>query len=99
MKRQLRSSEMILKKMHKEEMVEYGIFVEICATYGHYIGNNVILDLEAHSPRSVCFLLHLGSPHNSAIFKEVGNELKMRRITRIGDVIVFNKGYFSLITK
>ncbi|MDI9633884.1 MAG: transposase, partial [Methanolinea sp.] len=53
------------------------------------------LALDAHSLRPVCFLLHPGSPHDSTIFREIVSELKRRRIIRIGDTIVFDKGYYA----
>ena len=66
-----------------------------CPTHGHYIGYKLTLALDAHSLRPVCFLLHPGSPHDSTIFREIVNELKRRRIARIGDTIVFDKGYYA----
>jgi hypothetical protein len=65
------------------------------STHGHYIGYKLTLALESHSLQPVCFLLHPGSPHDSVIYDEIMTELKRRRITRIGDIVVFDKGYYS----
>lgn len=64
-------------------------------THGHYIGYKLTLALDSRSLQPVCFLVHPGSPHDSVIFEEIMTELKRRRITRIGDIVVFDKGYYS----
>lgn len=64
-------------------------------THGHYIGYKLTLVLDSRSLQPVCFLLHPGSPHDSVLYDEIMTELKRRRITRIGDIVVFDKGYYS----
>lgn len=64
-------------------------------THGHYIGYKLTLALDSRSLQPVCFLLHPGSPHDSVLYDEIMTELKRRRITRIGDIVVFDKGYYS----
>ena len=64
-------------------------------SHGHYIGYKLTLVLDSRSLRPVCFLLHPGSPHDSVLYDEIMTELKRRRIIRIGDIVVFDKGYYS----
>jgi len=64
-------------------------------SHGHYIGYKLTLVVEYPSLQPVCILLHSGSPHDSTLFKNVMNELKTRKIIRIGDIVVFDKGYYS----
>jgi len=64
-------------------------------SHGHYIGYKLTLVIEYPALHPVCILLHPGSPHDSVLYKEVMSELKRRRITRIGDLVVFDKGYYS----
>jgi len=64
-------------------------------THGHYIGYKLTLALDSRTLHPVCFLLHPGSPHDSVLYEEIMQELKRRRIVRIGDTVVFDKGYYS----
>ena len=64
-------------------------------SHGHYIGYKLTLAIEYPSLHPVCMLLHPGSPHDSALYEEVMTDLKRRRIIRIGDLVVFDKGYYS----
>ena len=58
-------------------------------------GTKLTLALDSRTLHPVCFLLHPGSPHDSVLYKEIMQELKRRRIVRIGDTVVFDKGYYS----
>ena len=64
-------------------------------THGHYIGYKLTLALDSRTLHPVCFLLLPGSPHDSVLYEEIMQELKRRRIVRIGDTVVFDKGYYS----
>jgi len=64
-------------------------------THGHYIGYKLTLAIDSRSLQPVCFLLHSGSPHDSGLYEQILAELKRRRIMRIGDIVVFDKGYYS----
>jgi hypothetical protein len=64
-------------------------------THGYYIGYKLTLAIEYPSLKPLCFLLHRGSPHDAPLFDEILNELKRRRIARIGDMVVCDKGYYS----
>jgi hypothetical protein len=43
----------------------------------------------------VAFLLHQGSPGDAKIYEEILEELKRIKITRDGDTIIFDKGYYG----
>ncbi|HPW10390.1 MAG TPA: transposase [Methanoregulaceae archaeon] len=64
-------------------------------SHGHYIGYKLTLVIEYPSLHPVCILLHPGSPHDSVLYEEIMTDLKRRRIIRIGDLVVFDKGYYS----
>jgi len=62
---------------------------------GYYLGFKLTLVVEYPTLLPLCVLLHPGSPHDSVLFEEIMNELKRRRIIHNGDMIIFDKGYFS----
>ena len=64
-------------------------------THGYYIGYKLTLAIEYPSLKPLCFLLHRGSPHDAPLFDDIVHELRKRRIARIGDLIVCDKGYYS----
>lgn len=64
-------------------------------THGYYIGYKLTLAIEYPSLKPLCFLLHRGSPHDAPLFDNIVHELRKRRIARIGDLIVCDKGYYS----
>ena len=64
-------------------------------THGHYIGYKLTLAIEYPSLKPLCFHLHRGSPHDAPLFDDIVLELRKRRIARIGDLIVCDKGYYS----
>lgn len=43
----------------------------------------------------IAMLLHEGTPNDAKIFNEIMKEMLKRRITRKGDRLFFDKGYFS----
>lgn len=64
-------------------------------SHGHYIGYKLTLVVEHPSLRPVAMILHPGSPHDAPLFEEILEELKRRRVIRIGDTVVCDKGYYS----
>jgi len=62
---------------------------------GFYIGLKLTLALDCRTMQPLAMLLHEGSPNDAKIFSEILEELKNRRIMRKGDVLLFDKGYFS----
>jgi hypothetical protein len=64
-------------------------------THGYYIGYKLTLAIEYPSLKPLCFLLHRGSPHDAPLFDDIVHELRKRRIARIGDMVVGDKGDYS----
>lgn len=64
-------------------------------THGHYIGYKLTMVLRYPDLRPVCVLLHPGSPHDAPLFDEILGELQRRRVIRIGDTVVCDKGYYA----
>jgi len=64
-------------------------------SHGYYIGYKLTLAVEYPSLRPVGMILHPGSPHDAPLFEEIMEELKRRRVLRIGDTVVCDKGYYS----
>jgi len=63
--------------------------------HGHYIGYKLTMAVDYPSLQPLAILLHRGSPHDSPLFEEILKELKRRRITRPGDLVICDKGYYS----
>ena len=62
---------------------------------GHYIGYKLSLAVVYPSLKPLCFLLHPGSPSDAKLCDPILQDLRRRRIARNGDLVVFDKGYFS----
>ena len=62
---------------------------------GHYIGYKLSLAVAYPSLKPLWFLLHPGSPSDAKLYDEILQDLRRRRIARKGDLVVFDKGYFS----
>ena len=62
---------------------------------GFYIGfkATVILDYDCMNPVSI--LIHSGAPNDAKLFDEIMENLQKRRIIEKGDIIIFDKGYYS----
>ena len=43
----------------------------------------------------VAIIIHSGAPHDSRIFSEIMENLRKRRIIRSGDILIFDRGYYS----
>ena len=86
---------MFRKKFRKIDLLTKDYRWGFSNTKGYYLGFKLTLILEYPTLLPLCVLLHTGSPHDSSLFEEILNELKRRRIIRNGDMIIFDKGYFS----
>jgi len=64
-------------------------------THGHYIGYKLTLVIDYPAMTPLAMKIHRGSPNDSTIFTEIMNDLSRRRIIREGDVLVFDKRYYS----
>lgn len=62
-------------------------------TKGYYLGFKLTLAVEHPSLVPVAILIPAGSPHDSKPFPEVVNDLKRRKVLRVGDTVICDKGY------
>jgi hypothetical protein len=83
------------RKFRKKDLLDRDFRWGFSNTRGYYLGFKLTLVLEYPKLLPLCVLLHSGSPHDSSLFEEIMDELKRRRIIRNGDIIIFDKGYFS----
>jgi hypothetical protein len=65
------------------------------SSYGFYIGFKATVVIEQESATPVAIIIHSGAPHDTKIFHEIMENLKKRRIIRKGDMIIFDRGYYS----
>jgi hypothetical protein len=56
--------------------------------HADYLGDKLTLAVDYPSLKPLAILLHCGSPHDSPLFNKILHELKRRRITRHGDMVV-----------
>ncbi len=62
---------------------------------GMFIGMKMTLVLEYPSMKPLLFLLHPANRHEAKIFKEVMDELRRRRVLRLRDVLIFDRGFYA----
>lgn len=87
----------ILKKyVSPEHLEELDLDMGFSTTKGYYIGFKVTLVLEKDSLCPISVIIHSGAKNDSKIFDEVLEELKRRRLLKKGQVILFDKGYYSI---
>ena len=82
-------------KKTKEHLKTLNLKWSYSSSKGFYIGfkATVIIDYDSMNPVSI--LIHSGAPNDSKIFDEIMENLQKRRIIRKGDIIIFDKGYYS----
>jgi len=85
----------IRKQYSKEKLKDREYSWGYSSTHGHYIGYKLTLVIEHPSLTPLAMMIHRGSPNDSHLFTEIMDELSRRRIIREGDVLVFDKGYYS----
>ena len=65
-------------------------------TKGHFIGFKATIVLDRYNMVPVAILIDSGAPNDSRLFEEVLLELRRRRIIKEKDLILFDKGYYSI---
>ena len=82
-------------KKTKEHLKTLNLKWSYSSSKGFYIGfkATVIIDYDSMNPVSI--LIHSGAPNDVKIFDEIMENLQKRRIIRKGDIIIFDKGYYS----
>ncbi|MCQ8893729.1 MAG: transposase [Methanolinea sp.] len=83
------------RKFRKKDLLKKDYRWGFSNTVGYYLGYKLTLVIEYPSLLPLCMLLHPGSPHDSALFEEIMDELRRRRIIQNEDLLIFDKGYFS----
>ena len=80
----------------EEDLEKLGLNWGHSTTKGHFIGFKVTVVLDKDNMVPVSILIHSGAPNDAKIFEEILVELKRRRIIKEKDIILFDKGYYSL---
>jgi hypothetical protein len=62
---------------------------------GMFVGFKLTLVLEYPSLKPLLFLLHPANRHEAKIFDQIMNELRRRRIARMGDTVIMDKGFYA----
>lgn len=87
----------ILKKyVSPEHLEKLDLDMGFSTTKGYYIGFKVTLVLEKDSLCPISVIIHSGAKNDSKIFDEVLEELSRRRLLKKRQVILFDKGYYSM---
>ena len=63
---------------------------------GHYAGFKVTIAIEQRTSKPLAILMHEGCPNDSKVFDDMLFELQKRRILRIGQLILADRGFYSL---
>jgi hypothetical protein len=87
----------ILKKyVSPEHLEKLDLDMGFSTTKGYYVGFKVTLVLEKDTLCPISVIIHSGAKNDAKIFDEVLEELSRRRLLRKGQVILFDKGYYSI---
>ena len=87
----------ILKKyVSPEHLEKLNLDMGFSTTKGYYIGFKATVVLEKDSLCPISIIIHSGAKNDSKIFDEVLEELKIRRLLQKGQVILFDKEYYSI---
>lgn len=85
----------IVKKQSKKYLEKIGLKWAYSKSKGYYIGFKATLMLDHDSAKPVCLIIHNGSPNDTKIFDEILQKAIKSRVIQQGDVIIFDKGYYS----
>ena len=82
-------------KKTKEHLKTLNLKWSYSSSKGFYIGfkATVIIDYDSMNPVSI--LIHSGAPNDAKLFDEIMENLQKRRIIQKGDILIFDKGYYS----
>ena len=79
-----------------KHLKKLGLKWSYSTTKGHFIGFKVTVVLDKDNMVPVSILIHSGAPNDSRLFEEILKELRRRRNIKEKDLILFDKGYYSL---
>jgi hypothetical protein len=83
------------RKKTKEYLKTLDLKWSYSTSKGYYIGFKATVVVEYTSAMPVMILIHSGAPNDSKLFDEILKELKIRRIIRNNDILIFDRGYYS----
>lgn len=82
-------------KKTKEHLEKLNLKWSFSSSKGFYIGFKATVVIDYDSMNPVCILIHSGAPNDAKLFEEILENLQKRRIIRKGDILIFDKGYYS----
>ena len=82
-------------KKTKEHLEKLNLKWSFSSSKGFYIGFKATVVMDYDSMNPVCILIHSGAPNDAKLFEEILENLQKRRIIRKGDILIFDKGYYS----
>ena len=86
----------VKKYISDDHLKKLGLKWSYSTTKKSFIGFKVTVVLEKNSLTPVSILIHPGAPHDSRIFEGILKELKRRRLIKPGDILYFDRGYYSI---
>ena len=90
---EINTAKSYISKEHLEKLkLKWGF----STTKGHYVGFKVTMVLDRDNMVPVAILIDSGAPNDSKLFEEILLELSRRRIIKEKDIILFDKGYYSI---
>ena len=88
----------VIKQFIKDKKLKkLGLKWGYSTTKMHFIGFKVTVVLEKNTLTPVSIFIHPGAPSDARIFEQILKELKRRGLIKKGDILYFDKGYFSLM--
>ena len=82
-------------KKTKEHLKTLNLKWSYSSSKGFYIGFKATVVIDYDNMNPVCILIHSGAPNDAKLFDEIMENLQKRRIIQKGDMIIFDKGYYS----
>jgi transposase len=84
------------KKFYTSEEMERKDFkFGYSSSKGSYIGGKLTIAIDYDTCQPLAVLFHPGAVHDSKIFQEILEELKKRRILRVKDTVIADRGFTS----
>ncbi len=83
------------KKITKKQLGERDFKWGYSPHRGYFIGMKLTLALDYSTLKPLGFLINKANVFESKIFPQILNELQRRRILKPGDIVCFDKGYYS----
>ena len=86
----------VIKQFIKDKRLKkLGLKWGYSTTKKHFIGFKVTIVLEKTTLTPVSIFIHPGAPNDARIFEGILKELKRRNLIKNGDILYFDRGYFS----